>query len=158
VRLRQHPDGRRGNERRWITSKVTAKLAADPEVNPFEIDVDTVDGVVRLSGTVESDRERDEAGNLAARTEGVKGVVNDIELGDQTLEENIDDAWISTKVKSKLLVDPEVNPFEIDVDVLDGVVTLAGTVRDERTRRHAEELARQTKGVKGVENLLQVEG
>lgn len=76
----------------------------------------------------------------------------------QTVGEETSDGWITSKVTAKLAADPEVNPFDIDVDVLDGVVTLAGTVRDERTRRHAEELARQTKGVKGVENLLRVEG
>jgi osmotically-inducible protein OsmY len=140
----------------WITSKVTANLAADPEVNPFEIDVDTEDGIVRLSGMVETDVQRDEAEQLARRTRGVTGVVNDIELGEITLEETVDDAWISTTVKSKLTADPEVNPFDIDVDVLEGVVTLTGTVGTDRALRHAEELARRTEGVRDVENLLTV--
>jgi osmotically-inducible protein OsmY len=141
----------------WITSKVTARITADPEVNPFEIDVDTTDGVVRLSGMVEDEAQRTEAESLARRTEGVKDVINDIELGDPTVKENIDDAWISTKVKSKLAADPDVNKFNIDVDVLQGVVTLSGTVETDYARQHAEDIAGRTKGVTGVKNLLKVE-
>ena len=140
----------------WITSKVTAKLAADPEVNPFEIDVDTHDGVVRLSGMVETDAQRSEAEKLARNTDGVARVINDIKLGDPTLAENIDDAWISTKIKAKIAADPDVNAFNIDVDVLQGVVTLSGEVKTAYAQRRAEEIASRTDGVKDVKNLIKV--
>lgn len=64
-----------------ITTKVKSKITADPQVNPFNIDVDTVDGVVTLSGEVETETARAEAGKLAADTEGVVRVVNDIRVG-----------------------------------------------------------------------------
>lgn len=141
----------------WISTAVTAKLAADPEVNPFEIDVDTRDGVVRLSGMVETDAQRHEAEKLARKTDGVTRVINDIKLGEPTLEENIDDAWISTKVKAKIAADPDINAFNIDVDVLQGVVTLAGEVKTAYAQRRAEEIATRTEGVKDVRNLITVE-
>jgi osmotically-inducible protein OsmY len=141
----------------WITSKVTARMTADPEVNPFEIDVDTTDGVVRLSGMVETETQRSEAVEIARNTEGVKRVVNDIQIGDPTFRENIDDSWISTKVKSKLAADPDINKFNIDVDVLQGVVILSGTVKTTYARANAEEIARRTKGVVDVKNLIEVE-
>jgi hyperosmotically inducible protein len=141
----------------WITSKVTAKLTADPEVNVFEIDVDSTNGVVRLSGLVDTDVQRREAAKLAWRTEGVRDVINDIRLGEQTVGETIDDSWISSKVKAKLAADPDVNKFDIDVDVLERVVTLSGTVKNDYARRHAGEIARHTKGVTGVKNRLKVE-
>ena len=139
-----------------ITSRVTARLAADPDVNPFEIDVDTNDGVVRLSGMVESERQRSEALALAHRTSGVRGVINDIELGDPTAEENINDSWIVTKIKSKLAADPDVNPLNIDVDVLQGRVTLTGKVAKEYARERAGQLARRTQGVVSVDNRIMV--
>ncbi len=141
----------------WITSKVTAKLTADPEVNVFEIDVDSTNGVVRLSGLVDTDVQRREAAKLAWRTEGVRDVINDIRLGEQTAGETIDDSWISSKVKAKLAADPDVNKLDIDVDVLERVVTLSGTVKTDYARRHAEEIARHTKGVIVVKNRLVVE-
>jgi hyperosmotically inducible periplasmic protein len=75
----------------------------------------------------------------------------------RTTGEQIDDAMITTKVKAKLAADPEVNPFNIDVDSNDGVVTLQGTVRDSEARTIAERLARETEGVRRVLNLIKVE-
>lgn len=64
-----------------LAARVKARLIADPEVNPFQIDVDAVDGVITLGGMVESDHERREAEELARRTEGVREVVSNIEVG-----------------------------------------------------------------------------
>lgn len=64
-----------------LTAKVKAKLTADPEVNPFQIDVDTVNGKVTLSGMVSTERQKEEAENLARGTEGVLEVVNNLEVG-----------------------------------------------------------------------------
>ncbi|HXT21077.1 MAG TPA: BON domain-containing protein [Thermoanaerobaculia bacterium] len=64
-----------------LTAKVKAKLAADPEVTAYAIDVDTLEGVVTLSGRVESATESAEAEKLARGTEGVKSVVNRLTVG-----------------------------------------------------------------------------
>ena len=64
-----------------ITARVKAKLAADPEVAAVHIDVDTLDGVVTLSGRVESSAVRDEADKLARGTEGVRELVNNLIVG-----------------------------------------------------------------------------
>jgi hyperosmotically inducible protein len=140
-----------------IVSKVKAKLAADPEVNPFNVDVDVNEGVVRLSGKVEDPEAIEQAVLLARNTEGVRRVVNDLELGSTTLGERIDDATLTAKIKGKLAADPEINPFNINVDVEDGRVTLMGRVADERRREHAGEIARNTEGVTSVVNRLEVD-
>jgi osmotically-inducible protein OsmY len=66
-----------------ISAKVKARLAADPEVAALHIDVDTIDGRVTLNGKVGSEEERQEAYKLATRTEGVKEVVNLIQVAGQ---------------------------------------------------------------------------
>ncbi len=68
----------------------------------------------------------------------------------------IDDATITTKVKAKLAADGDINPFNIDVDTNEGVVTLQGRVAKEEARTKAEQLARETEGVKRVINLVKV--
>ena len=75
----------------------------------------------------------------------------------RTTGEQIDDAWINTKIKAKLTGDSEINPFNIDVDVLNGVVTLTGKVAKPDTKEQAGRFARQTKGVKQVINEIEVE-
>ncbi len=63
-----------------VTASVKAKLIADPEVSALQIDVDTKDGMVTLTGTAATQALKDEAGRLAAGTEGVKDVKNDIQV------------------------------------------------------------------------------
>jgi len=139
-----------------ITSKIDAKLTADPQTNPFEIDVDTLNGQVRLRGLVESEVERSQAERLARATEGVRSVDNQLGIGDLSLTQSLSDAWLATKVKSQLLVDPEVDSFDIDVDALDGQVTLSGLVTELRVRQEAERIAKATEGVKAVRNEIRV--
>jgi osmotically-inducible protein OsmY len=64
----------------WIVTKVKSQLAADPEVNSFNIDVDATQGEVTLSGVVTDQRARTEAERIARATEGVKSVRNEIRV------------------------------------------------------------------------------
>lgn len=61
-----------------ITTKVKAKFAEDPAVSAMSINVETLKGTVQLSGFAKSEAERNAAGRLAAGTQGVKSVKNDI--------------------------------------------------------------------------------
>lgn len=73
-------------------------------------------------------------------------------------EEVLNDASITAKIKAKLIADPEINPFHIDVDTVDGIVTLNGKVASADIKAEAEKLARHTDGVKSVNNVIQVAG
>jgi hyperosmotically inducible protein len=139
-----------------ITTKVKAKLTADPEINPFNIDVDTDEGIVTLSGTVEDSQARNEAARLARNTGGVLRVINDIKVGDKTIGESVDDARIVASIKAKLTADDSVNPLNVDVDSNQGIVTLSGRVETQIARDAAGRVARETKGVKSVKNRLKV--
>lgn len=70
----------------------------------------------------------------------------------------LDDATITARIKAKLIADPEIQPFHIDVDTLEGRVTLSGKVRSADQRAEAEKLATRTDGVREVLNLIQVAG
>jgi len=61
-----------------VTTAVKAKLAADDTVKAYQIDVDTTDRVVTLSGTVETASAKDQAVMIARQTEGVRDVVDQI--------------------------------------------------------------------------------
>jgi hyperosmotically inducible periplasmic protein len=66
------------------------------------------------------------------------------------------DGQISDSVRRKLAGDPDVKCGACDVDVTDGMVTIKGTVENERCRGKAEKLAKKIKGVKGVNNQLRI--
>jgi hyperosmotically inducible periplasmic protein len=98
--------------------------------------------------------------------EGAQQVGNALQRGAQKFEaevgpvaqEVLDDAGITARVKAKLLADPEVGGMYIDVDTLDGRVTLNGKVKSQDEKAEAEKLARHTDGVKEVVNLIVVAG
>lgn len=141
-----------------VMAEVHRRLNADPAVSEFTVQAESVDGVVTLRGQVENEEARSAAASVAAGTEGVERVVNDIEVVPEgTAKGRLNDAWITTKIKSKLAADPQVNPFNIDVDTKDRVVTLSGTVENEVARSEAEKHATGTKGVTAVVNQIEVE-
>jgi osmotically-inducible protein OsmY len=67
------------------------------------------------------------------------------------------DAWITTKIQSKLVGDREIHARDIDVSTRDGVVTLKGHVLNEPLRQLAVTLAQNTDGVTQVVNQLDVQ-
>jgi osmotically-inducible protein OsmY len=68
----------------------------------------------------------------------------------------LDDATVTTKVKSALIADPDLSGLSIDVDTAQNVVTLRGSVVSDAMRQKAEQLARSVDGVKEVRNELVV--
>jgi osmotically-inducible protein OsmY len=67
-----------------ITTAVKTKLLADKTVGGSNINVDTTDGVVTLSGPVDSAAEKAQAIKLASRTHGVKRVVSKLTIDNKT--------------------------------------------------------------------------
>ena len=61
-----------------ITTQVKARFAEDPTVSAMAIKVETLKGVVQLSGFAKTSTEREKAATIAANVNGVARVVNDI--------------------------------------------------------------------------------
>ena len=74
----------------------------------------------------------------------------------KTVGDTIDDATITTRVKTSLLNDPDVAGLKIDVDTFKGVVTLSGAVKTPADREKAIGIAKKTPGVVDVKSTLQV--
>jgi hyperosmotically inducible periplasmic protein len=68
---------------------------------------------------------------------------------------NSDDR-ISDQIRMKLATDPDVKGGALDVSVRDGVVTIKGRVDTDKGKSKATKLAKKVKGVKDVDNELQV--
>jgi hyperosmotically inducible protein len=145
-----------------ITVKVKTKLAADSTVKASQINVDTKDKIVTLSGNVDNEAAKSQAVALARGTEGVADVVDNLTVTAQqaagepgrTLGQTVDDATITAAVKSKLMADSVVGGLKIDVDTKDGVVSLSGPVKSQSEKDTAVRIARETSGVKDVQDNL----
>jgi hyperosmotically inducible periplasmic protein len=66
------------------------------------------------------------------------------------------DSAITTKVKSKYLLEKNFKSFKVSVETKDSIVILSGFVDDQATKTRAEQIARSVKGVKSVTNGLVV--
>jgi osmotically-inducible protein OsmY len=75
----------------------------------------------------------------------------------QTLGETVDDTTLTTTVKTQLATDKLASLTRVGVETYNGVVTLTGVVSSPADKTHAEEIARKVKGVKGVNNNLQIQ-
>ena len=139
-----------------ITNVVQASLQANETVKATQVEVQTREGVVFLTGVVDTENSRREAGRVAWRTEGVTGVQNALTVGERTVGSWMDDVMISSKVKSKLFANGDIKSGDIDVSSSQGVVTLIGRVSSSAIKVDAEKIARDTQGVSAVENELAV--
>ena len=75
----------------------------------------------------------------------------------KTVDDTIDDATVTTRVKTSLLNDAVVGGLRIDVDTFKGVVTLSGRVKAKEEEAKAIELARKIGGVTDVKSALQIQ-
>jgi len=148
-----------------ITANVKSKFVADDVVKSSQIEVSTKDGVVTLTGNVDSDAAKAKAIELAKATKGVKDVVDMVSAREasgngnapepeRTAGEAISDTGITMSVKTRLLDDPQVKGLKIDVDTRDGVVFLTGAVGSDAEKAKAIQLAKETKGVRDVQSNL----
>jgi hyperosmotically inducible protein len=137
-----------------ITAKINNKMAKDPAVDAYQIDVDTLGGHVILTGVVESEKESRRAAQIALGVPGVKSVRNELQIGQKSFGEMFDDKYIGSKIKAKLIGEPEIRSLNIDVDVNRGIVTLTGYVENHDQKRRAIQIAKKTSGtVKVIDNL-----
>jgi hyperosmotically inducible periplasmic protein len=79
-----------------------------------------------------------------------------IAFASDTATGKVDDAWITTKVKSTLAQDSATPAKDIHVNTKSGVVVLTGNVQSKDQKKKAEADARTIEGVKDVENQLVV--
>jgi hyperosmotically inducible protein len=139
-----------------IAAQVKTNLIASDAVSAGDINVEVEKGVVQLSGFVDSDAERDEAGRIAADIIGVKSVSNQLMIkgAERSMGTVMSDQVIETKVNAALMGEKSTHAGDIDVEVRNGVVQLSGFVGSEAEKQRATEVAQGVSGVKSVVNSL----
>lgn len=157
----------------WIDTRLETAYLFNRHLNNFSIQTDVNSGHVLLTGTVESDIDKDLAGEIAQSVPGVQSVKNHLILksevnsaeqpinADEQQEgrkfvELVDDATTTARVKTKLVRNENIRGMAIDVDTQDAVVTLSGEVKSREQKQLAELLARNVTDVKSVNNKLVV--
>ena len=134
---------------------VLEELKWDIRVWPNEIGVVVKDGIVTLTGWVDSYLKKIVAEEAAHRVLGVKAVANDIEVRLPGFAERTD-ADLAAAVLGALRWDAAIPAGKVEVTVSQGWVTLKGEVDHYFQKRDAEPAIERISGVRGVSNLLTV--
>lgn len=147
-------------------AQIWTTYALSPYLRANDITVIVEDGKATLKGKVEEDVHKDLAGAIAAGVSGIKDVDNQIKVDADYKKpydsdtrgygDMVDDATITAAVKSKLLWSKHTEGMDTKVVTRNGKVTLNGHVATQQAKQQAEKLAKNTDGVRSVENRLQV--
>jgi len=89
--------------------------------------------------------------------EAGKAVAGDLEQAAETVRDTSEDAFLTAKVKTALALSKSASAFDVDVDSDDGTVTLTGAVPSNEIRAAVLDVARDTAGVLGVVDRIQVD-
>lgn len=139
-----------------ITAKVKTELIGDKNIKARNIDVDTVAGMVVLSGYVDSQQEANRAASLAKSVSGVVRVKNELRVGSRTMGQGFADKVLGAKIKTRLMEEPGIRSLNIDVDVYSGTANVTGVVASQEQKKNVLNLVRSIEGVKGVVDNLQI--
>ncbi len=138
-----------------IQRDVLEELDWDARVQPNEIGVAVKDGIVTLTGWVDSFTKKWAAEEAALRVPGVKAVANGIEVR-LPFESERTDAHIAAAARQALEWDAAIPSDAVRVTAGKGWVTLEGEVEWEYQKEDAGRVVRRLTGVRGVTNLITV--
>ncbi len=110
-------------------------------------------GRVLLTGYVPTQAAMDEAVRLAWQAKGVKEVINELQIQkEQPFGASLNDVWISTQIRSNMLVAEDIHSNNYSVTTMGGTVYLLGIAQNQEELIKAEEIAKNTSGVQKVVN------
>ena len=137
-----------------IAAKIDARLIAEKDMPSRWISVQSIEGVVTLTGYLPSPSHIKRAIYITKAVDGVKSVRSELQIGTPAVKGLFTDSWITAQVKSRLWKDDVVSGFSIHVETVGGKVYLQGVVNDFTHRQHAKKLVSGVKGVTAVVDLM----
>lgn len=125
----------------------------------MDLGATVVERRVLVTGTVPTPEDRVEAIRLAWAVDGVRSVVNRVEVADSDgLGGFLRDSWISAQIESRLTFDTAVFSVNYTVDTVRGTVYLMGIAQDAEERRRVVGHARQVPYVRRIVDLTRLKG
>ena len=156
-----------------LRNELEEKIQADSELKEMKLDVEVQNGKAVISGNVPSPELQQKVNRLAQTVTGLQTVDNKVNVqqmgaakGEAKPKVAVDDrsalpgqrsdSAMSMEMRMKLLVDSQLNGYDIDVEVNDGIIALVGAVPSDEMRRKAERLAKTVSGARDVKVSLNV--
>ncbi|OBY50101.1 division/outer membrane stress-associated lipid-binding lipoprotein [Aggregatibacter aphrophilus] len=134
-----------------LESRVNSAIKKDQQIkSEARISVTAYSGRVLLTGQVPNENLREVASSLAKGVQNVNDVYNEVRVGPKVDFAQISkDSWITSQIKSKMLVDSKVKTSDVKVVTENNEVFLMGNVTQDQGNAAAE-IARNVAGVTKV--------
>lgn len=142
-----------------LTAKVKTALIKNEDTKASQINVETRQGLVQLSGFVDSEAAKQAAETTAQNVTGVTEVQNKLMVRNakRSTGDAVDDTVIAAKVKGEIAGKAGLGTAaDVNVEVSSGIVELSGFVPSADQKMKAAEIARGIKGVKDVRNNIEL--
>ena len=153
----------------WQEGKLETALLLNRHLNNFTISNEVRSGKATLTGTVESEVDRELAEQVALSIDGIDSVDNRLTVdqhkarkprsdnaSERSYSQKLEDLTTTAQVKSKLLANQSTHGLKINVDTVNAMVFLRGDVKTAEEKQLAEKIAANTDGVVEVKNQLKV--
>jgi osmotically-inducible protein OsmY len=137
-----------------IADAIENECKFDHAVDINKIDVEVINGVAELTGTVYNLKAKERATRIAEMVKGVRAVSNRIEVNPPLV---LSDAGIRDNVIQALLEDPATDSYEIGVEVRNKEVTLTGKVDSYQEKILSENVAKSVNGVVVLNNEIDID-
>jgi osmotically-inducible protein OsmY len=131
-------------------------IRASPELQS-NATVTVYEGRVLLTGRLPSPDLKAQAQQIASRRSGVRAVYDEIEVGpNETTWDETENAWLTARVRSELVLDPDIRSGNYTIDTAGRSVYLIGSARSQAELDRATQIARYVPGVKRVVSYVEI--
>jgi osmotically-inducible protein OsmY len=139
-----------------IEADILEQLALDTRVDPADVNVEVVNDTAVLTGNVDSYTEYRAAVNNALSVSGIDVVDDNLVISYEFVDIDTSDSVLEEVIEDRFFYNPDLESFDISVEVNEGVATLSGEVDAFWKKIEAGTVAFEVIGVVNVENNLAV--
>jgi osmotically-inducible protein OsmY len=136
-----------------ISKDLTDRLKESEEINAENINVSTLEGIVKLTGTADNLMSKEKAEEIASTIQGVHGVINQLHV--ETVK--IPDAELKERINTLFEFDPAVDVNQLAVNVNNGQVEIVGMVDSWSERELAGYIMKSVEGITSITNRIAVD-
>lgn len=115
------------------------------------VGVEVYEGRALLTGMMASEVDRAEAVRLVWKAEGVKDVLNEIQIGSTSVRDLAKDSWVTTQLKTKVTFDREILAINYSLETVNGIVYLIGIAQN---KQELDRVIAHARSINYVRNII----
>ena len=131
-------------------------ISTDPQLQAG-VTTTVYEGRVLLTGRVPTEQMKAVTEQIARQTHDVRAVYDELEVASaEGVWDDAKDAWITTRVRSEMVFNPDIRSVNYTIDTSNGSVYLIGSARSQGELDRATRIARYVPGVKRVVSYVEL--